>query len=87
MAQAPRHETTSFGMGRVPSRVRLVHKTLLDGRFHVFTSPDVVGLHASDETEAGAQRQAIAILDLLATRDGVSPPVVTFLESQDLQAA
>lgn len=70
-----------------PRHVRLVHKTLLDERFHVYTSPDVQGLHASAETKAGAQRAAIAIADLFAERDGQERPVVTFIEDQALQAA
>lgn len=62
----------------MPTRVRLVHKTVLDGRYHVFTSPDVKGLHATSDTMAGAQREAIAILDLLAKEEGVARPVVEF---------
>ena len=67
--------------------VRLVHKTLLDGRFHVYTSPDVQGLHASSETMADAQRAAIAILDLFAERDGTERPVIAFMEPAQAQAA
>lgn len=71
----------------MPVSVRLVHTTLLDGRFHVYTSPDVQGLHASSETKAGAQRQAIAILDLFAKHQGAERPVVDFVEAPLLQAA
>ena len=66
--------------------VRLVHKTLAD-RFHVYTSPDVKGLHASSETKAGAQREAIAVLDLIATHQGGERPVVEFVDEPALRAA
>lgn len=68
----------------MPSLVRLEHK-VLDG-FHVYTSPDVQGLHASSETMAGAQREAIAVLDLIAAHRGWEKPVVEFKEPK-LQAA
>ena len=71
----------------MPPFVRLVHKTLLDGRYHVYTSPDVQGLHASSETMAGAQREAIALLDLLARHDGSDKPVVSFDDLMLPQAA
>ena len=64
----------------MPTHVRLLHETLLDGRFHVYTSPDVKGLHAPDDTKAGAQRQAIAILDLFARDEGATLPTVEFVE-------
>lgn len=80
--------TDDANAGRpAPMHVRLVHKTLLDERFHVYTSPDVQGLHASAETKAGAQRAAIAIADFFADRDGQERPVVTFFEEHALQAA
>lgn len=63
----------------MPDRVRLVHKTLLDGRYHVFTSPDVRGLHISMNTLAAAQREAIAVLDQIARDDGSDSPVVDFI--------
>lgn len=65
---------------------RLVYK-VLGGRFHVYTSPDVKGLHASAETKAGAQREAIAILDLIAPHEGAEHTVVEFLDRLVLQAA
>lgn len=71
----------------IPPIVRLVHKTLLDGRYHVYTSPDVQGLHATSQTLAGAQREAIAILDIFAAHDGYDRPVVRFMESELPQAA
>lgn len=71
----------------MPTRVRLVHKTLLEGRFHVYTSPDVQGLHASSETMAGAQREAIALLDAFARHEGAERPVVEFVHATELLAA
>ena len=81
-------DDANAGAGRpAPRHVRLVHKTLLDERFHVYTSPDVQGLHASAETKAGAQRAAIAVADFFADRDGQERPVVIFVEEHALQAA
>jgi hypothetical protein len=71
----------------MPTNVRLVHKTLLGGRYHVYTSPDVQGLHATSESMAGAQREAIALLDLLAKHEGAERPVVEFVDNSALQAA
>lgn len=71
----------------MPPFVRLVHRTLLEGRFHVYTSPDVKGLHASSETMAGAQREAIAILDIFAAEEGSDRPVVSFEDEAALRAA
>ena len=71
----------------MPTYVRLVHKTLLGGRYHVYTSPDVQGLHATSESRAGAQREAIALLDLFAQREGAERPVVEFIDVAGLQAA
>ena len=70
----------------MPARVRLVHK-VLEGRFHVYTSPEVKGLHASADTEADAQRQAMALVDFFAKRWGVAIPVVEFVESPALLQA
>lgn len=63
----------------MPPRIRLIYKTLLDGRYHVFTSPDLKGLHISSESLAGAQREAITVIDAIAKRRGAPPPVVDFL--------
>lgn len=71
----------------MPTHVRLVHKTVLDGRYHVYTSPDLKGFNATAETLARAQRAAIAILDFLSKREGVAPPSFEFLEEQTLAAA
>ena len=64
---------------RVPPRIRLVHKTLLDGRYHVFTSPDLKGLHVSHESLAKAQREVLVVLDRIARRRGAEPPIVEFI--------
>lgn len=71
----------------MPPVVRLVHTMLLDQRYHVYTSPDVRGLHASSDTMAGAQREAIALLDVMAAHEGAERPVVTFEDRSALQAA
>lgn len=62
----------------MPNRIRLVHK-MLDG-FHVFTSPDLKGLHVSAKSEAGAQREVILVVHAIAEELGAEPPVVTFAE-------
>lgn len=64
----------------MPKRIRLEHSTLADGRFHVFTSPDLKGLHVSGESLAGAQREAIAVVDRIAELDGDETPIITFME-------
>lgn len=71
----------------MPNRVHLVHKTLLDGRYHVFTSPDVRGFHVSMETLADAQREAIAVLDEIAREEGAERPVVEFVFERLPEAA
>jgi hypothetical protein len=60
----------------VPTHVRLVHK-VLDG-YHVFTSPDLKGLHVSAPTEAAAQLEAVKVLHVIAQELGAEPPVATF---------
>ncbi|WP_375459096.1 hypothetical protein [uncultured Enterovirga sp.] len=67
--------------------VRLIHKTLLDGRYHVFTSPDVQGLHVAMETLAAAKREAISVLDKMAELEGVPKPDFTFVDEIGRQAA
>lgn len=71
----------------MPTVVRLVHKTLLDGRYHVYTSPDVQGFHVAMETIADAKREAIAVLDKLAELDGVPKPDFVFVDDIGLKAA
>lgn len=71
----------------MPPVVRLVHKTLLDGRYHVFTSPDVKGFHVAMETMASAKREAIAVLDKMAELEGVAKPDFTFVDEIGRQAA
>ena len=71
----------------MPPFVRLVHKTLLDGRYHVYTSPDVQGFHVAMDTIADAKREAIAVLDKLAELDGVEKPDFTFIDDEGRKAA
>lgn len=71
----------------MPPLVRLIHKTLLDGRYHAYTSPDVQGFHVAMETRPAAKRQAIALLDKIAEMDGVEKPDFVFVDGIDLQAA
>lgn len=63
----------------LPKRVRLIHK-LLDGRFHVYTSPDLKGLHVAADSHAEAQRKALAVVHAIALELGHPAPVVTFGE-------
>lgn len=70
----------------MPTIVRLVHKTLLDGRYHVYTSPDVQGLHVSMGTKAEAQREVIAVVDAIAKRRGWAMPEILFAD-EALEAA
>lgn len=54
-------------------RIRLEHKTLLNGRYHVITSPDMKGLHVSGPTQEEAERRALSILETLkGTRQRLS---------------
>lgn len=71
----------------MPPIVRLVHKTLLEGRYHVFTSPDVQGFHVAMETLAAAKREAIAVLEKLAELEGVAKPDFTFVDGTGRRAA
>lgn len=71
----------------MPTHVRLVHHTLLDGRFHVYTSPDIKGLHVTADTMPDAQREAISVVDVIAEMNGWDKPVVSFSEEVVLQAA
>lgn len=70
----------------MPHRVRLVH-SVLDGRFHVYTSPDLQGLYITAETQAEAQREAVAMLDVIAEHQGWQKPVIVFEDAMSLQAA
>ena len=63
----------------MPDHVRLVHK-VLEGRYHVYTSPDVKGLHVTADTQAEAQRSAISMLHLIAKELGIPAPVAEFTE-------
>lgn len=59
-----------------------MHK-VLDGRFHVYTSPDMRGLHVAADTQAEAQRQAMSVVHAIAEELGQPAPVVEFLEPAD----
>lgn len=63
----------------MPSHLRLFHK--LVGPHHVFTSPDLEGLHVTADTEADAQRAVIAMVHAIADELGSAPPVVVFAEA------
>lgn len=65
----------------VPGRVRLVHR--LVGDQHVFTSPDVKGLHVSADTEAEAQRAVVAMIDAIADEFGQPHPAFSFIETAE----
>ena len=71
----------------MPPFVRLVHKTLLDGRYHVYTSPDVQGFHVAMETIAEAKRAAITLLDRIAEIDGAAKPDFAFIDDAGRKAA
>lgn len=70
----------------MPLRVRLVH-SVLDDRFHIYTSPDLEGLHITADTQADAQREAVAMLDVIAEHQGWQKPVIVFEDGMSLQAA
>lgn len=63
----------------MPELIRLDHR-VLDGRYHVYTSPDLKGLHVAADTKAEAQRKAITVLHAIAAELGASAPVVEFRE-------
>ena len=63
----------------MPTRIRLVHKVLA-GQFHVYTSPDLKGLHVAADTQPEAQRKAISVVHAIAQELGVPAPVVVFDE-------
>lgn len=46
------------------SRIRFEHR-LLDGRFHVITSPDLKGFHVTGDSQEEAEREALAVLALI----------------------
>lgn len=69
------------------TRVRLVYHTLGDGRFHVYTSPDMKGVHVAADSKADAQRRAISVVDAISERRGRDKPVVSFEDEVQLQAA
>ena len=46
------------------SQIRFEHK-LLDDRWHVITSPDIVGFHVAGETQDEAFRKAMALVSFL----------------------
>ena len=58
--------------------VQLVHKRL--GHQHVYTSPELRGLHVAADSHADAQRKVIAVVHAIAAELGEDPPVVHFVE-------
>ena len=63
-------------------RIRLEYKTILDGRYHVFTSPDLKGLYVTGETLEDAEREAYAMIALIRKQRGSSavPTAIEFAE-------
>ena len=55
--------------------VRLDYKTLGQGRFHVFTSPDIKGLHVSAESRGEAERDVSAVVAMIMRERGSMEPV------------
>ena len=45
--------------------VRLMHKTIMGGRYHVITSPDEKGLFIAAPSEAAARTEADAVLRII----------------------
>lgn len=71
----------------MPTHFRLVHRTLGDGRFHVYTSPDLKGLHVTGDTRDEARQEAVVVLGLIAARRGWPKPIVSFEGEAALHAA
>jgi hypothetical protein len=67
-------------------RIRLEHKTLADGRFHVVTSPDLKGFHVSAATREEAEREAFAMLALIRRERGASDVPVAVEYSDECAA-
>jgi len=51
-------------------RIRLDHKTIENGLYHVITSPDVRGLCATAGTLREAEQEALAQLSLIRQAEG-----------------
>ncbi len=66
----------------MPAHVRLEHK-VVEGRYHVYTSPDVRGLHVGADTAAAGQREAISVLDAIADHFGQPHPTVEFIRAAE----
>ena len=64
----------------MPTHVRLFHRLI--GVEHVYTSPDLKGLHVSADTQADAQREAVIVLHRIADHQGKVRPTVEFTEAQ-----
>lgn len=64
----------------VGTRVRLEHRVEMGARYHAFVSPDLEGFYVVSDTLAKAQREAIAVLDLIEAKRGVDKPEVEFVE-------
>jgi predicted RNase H-like HicB family nuclease len=57
----------------------LEHRIEGGGRYHAFVSPDLKGFYVVSDTLAKAQREAIAVLDLIAEHRGLEKPEVEFV--------
>ena len=62
----------------MPTHVRLVHK-LLEGRHHVYTSPDLKGLHVTAETDREARDAAVQVVKAIAEEFGEPVPSHEFV--------
>lgn len=61
-------------------RIRLDHKTTLDGRYHVITSPDVKGLYVTGADRAEALRELDQVLALVRNDSGEPEEVPVAIE-------
>ena len=60
--------------------IRLEHRVEMGGRYHAYTSPDLKGFYVTGETNASAQREAIKVLDLIASERGAETPEIEFVK-------
>ena len=61
-------------------RIRLDHKTIENGLYHVITSPDVRGLCATAGTLRETEQEALAQLSLIRQAEGKAEEKITALE-------
>ena len=64
----------------MPRHVRLEHR-LLGGRYHVFTSPDLRGLHVTADTLEEARSAVVEVLHAIAAERGEPAPSHEFVAS------